>query len=87
MLKSKDGSENAPVTRPIFPGNVSEVPVPIIRRGISSTNRRDEQILIAIIVNISEGGGDADSIGKTTPACFVTLRNCPAPNFPGDSPT
>ena len=42
--------------------NIFEVPVSVVlEQHIAAANGRDEQVLVAIVVNVAEGGGYADA--------------------------
>ena len=49
--------------RPPSLRDVLEMPVPVVlEQHVAAANRRDEQILVAVVVDVGERGGDADPV-------------------------
>ena len=48
---------------------------------VAAADRRDEQILVAVVVDVGERRRDADAVGSATPASFVMFRNRPLPEI------
>jgi len=56
-------------------------PAVVLEEDVAAADRRDEEVLVAVVVGVGERGRDLTRSARPTPASRVMLRNRPFPRF------
>ena len=82
VVEKKAPEEWATRSRPGFLGDIFEMSVAVVlEQCVAAANGCDEQILVAVVVDIGEGGATLIRPGSPTPASCVMFLNLPPPRF------